>query len=108
MGHSRSAPMTPHTSLTASFFWMVPALFGLIGLCLAAIIYNGLIGLRNDCDKAWSNIDVLLRQRYDEIPNLVRVCQAYMKHEREVLLETTRAREAGLSARNPAEAGEAA
>jgi len=34
------------------------------------ILYNGLVRLRNDNDRAWANIDVLLKQRHDEIPNL--------------------------------------
>jgi LemA protein len=33
------------------------------------IIYNGLVRLRNDGNRAWANIDVLLKQRHDEIPN---------------------------------------
>jgi len=44
-------------------------------------IYNGLVMLRNNIDKAWSNIDVLLRQRHDELPKLIDTCKGYMKHE---------------------------
>lgn len=72
------------------------------------VLYNGLIALRNDCDRAWGNIDVLLRQRYDELPNLVETCRAYMTHERETLTRVTEARRAGLNARTPAEADHAA
>jgi len=35
------------------------------------ILYNELVGLRNENDRAFANIDVLLKQRHDEIPNLV-------------------------------------
>ena len=49
------------------------------------MIYNRLVALRNNVDEAWSNIDVLLKQRYEEIPKLVEVCKQYMKHERETL-----------------------
>jgi LemA protein len=35
------------------------------------MIYNGLIAMRNDIDKSWANIDVLLKQRHDEVPRLV-------------------------------------
>src|SRR5437870_4186949 len=35
-------------------------------------IYNSLVRLRNDIDKAWANIDVLLKQRHDELPKLSR------------------------------------
>jgi len=68
-------------------------------LVLAAVIilfiiitYNGFIHLKNNIDKHWSNIDVLLKQRYDEIPKLVEVCKGYMTHERETLERVIRAR----------------
>ena len=48
-------------------------------------LYNGLIVLRRSIDKDWANIDVLLKQRYDEIGKLVKVCEGYMKYERETL-----------------------
>jgi len=58
----------------------------------AVIIYNGLVTLRNSVSKAWSNIDVLLKQRYDEVPRLVAVCETYMKHERITLERVVQAR----------------
>jgi LemA protein len=58
----------------------------------AVIIYNGLINLKHNIDRTWSNIDVLLKQRYDELPKLVSVCQGYMQHEQTVLENVTRAR----------------
>lgn len=62
------------------------------------IIYNGFISIKNNVSKAWSNIDVLLKQRYDEIPNLVRICRGYIKHERETLEAVTALRQQALSA----------
>ena len=56
------------------------------------IIYNGLISLKHNISKAWSNIDVLLKQRYDELPKLVSVCEGYMQHEQRVLENVTKAR----------------
>ena len=42
----------------------------IVGVCVyAVILYNELVRLRNDNDRAWANIDVLLKQRHDEIPN---------------------------------------
>ncbi|NOZ01032.1 MAG: LemA family protein [Deltaproteobacteria bacterium] len=65
----------------------------MVGLSAYGIaIYNGLIRLRNNADKAWSNIDVLLKQRHDEVPNLVAVCKGYMKHEHDTLEAVARAR----------------
>ena len=50
------------------------------------ILYNELVRLRNDNDRAWANIDVLLKQRHDEIPNLVETVKGYMQHEQQTLL----------------------
>lgn len=77
-------------------------------LVAAVILYNNLVNLRNECDRAFSNIDVLLRQRTDELPNLVEVVKAYMAHERETLREVAEARAAAKAARTPAEAEQAA
>ncbi|MDD2558196.1 MAG: LemA family protein [Desulfuromonadaceae bacterium] len=56
------------------------------------LIYNTLVSMRNNSNKAWSNIDVLLKQRYDELPKLLEVCKGYMQHERETLEAVTKAR----------------
>ena len=61
-------------------------------LFYAVTLYNGLISVRAEVDRAWANIDVLLKQRYDEITRLVEVCKGYMQHERETLLAITEAR----------------
>src|ERR1700682_576065 len=61
-------------------------------LIYLGILYNGLIALRNDIDKAWANIDVLLKQRHDELPRLVDVCKGYMQYEQETLERLTAAR----------------
>jgi LemA protein len=60
----------------------------------AAELYNTLVRLSNNIDKAWSNIDVILKQRHDELPKLVQVCNSYMTHERETLERVTNARSA--------------
>jgi LemA protein len=61
-------------------------LFVLAGLLMYfGMMYNGLIAMRNDIDKSWANIDVLLKQRHDEVPRLVDVCKGYMQYERETL-----------------------
>lgn len=70
-------------------------LFGIIGIIAYAVsLYNTLVRLSNNIDKAWSNIDVILKQRHDELPKLVDVCNGYMKHERETLEGVTAARSA--------------
>ena len=55
-------------------------------------IYNGLIELKNDIDKAWANIDVMLKQRHDELTNLVAVCKGYMEFERDTFEKIALAR----------------
>lgn len=55
-------------------------------------IYNNLIMLNKDIEKSWANIDVLLKQRFDELPKLVAACKGYMTHEKTVLEEITKAR----------------
>ncbi len=81
---------------------------GLIVLvAYVAGLYNMLVRLANNIDKAWSNIDVILKQRYDELPKLVEVCNSYMTHERETLESVTKARNAysaGLNINDKAQA----
>lgn len=55
-------------------------------------IYNGLVGLRESVKVAWANIDVLLKQRHDELPKLVETCKRYMQFEQETLEKVMRAR----------------
>lgn len=44
-------------------------------------MYNGLVALRAQLERAWSNIDVILKQRYDEIPQLIQVIEQYAGYE---------------------------
>ncbi|MFZ0421141.1 MAG: LemA family protein [Candidatus Sulfotelmatobacter sp.] len=71
------------------------------------ILYNGLVRLRNDNDRAWSNIDVLLKQRHDEIPNLVETVKGYMQHEQQTLQAVTQARAASMNAASIAQKAQA-
>jgi LemA protein len=82
------------SSITALAFF-----FFLAGVLIyAVILYNGLIRLRNENDRAWANIDVLLKQRHDEIPNLVETVKGYMQHEQQTLLAVTQARADSINA----------
>ncbi len=62
-------------------------------------IYNRLVGLRNQVQNAWSQIDVQLQRRYDLIPNLVEAVKGYMAHEKGTLQAVTEARNQAASAR---------
>ena len=70
-------------------------------------IYNGLIRLSKSIDKAWSNIGVLLKQRHDEIPKLISVCEGYMKYEKETLKQITEARAQCMHAKSVEDSGKA-
>jgi LemA protein len=56
--------------------------------------YNAVVALRQRIDKAWANIDVVLKQRYDQLPNLVASVRGLMAYERDVLTRVTEARAA--------------
>jgi LemA protein len=62
-------------------------------------IYNGLVSLKNNIGRSWANIDVLLKQRHDELPKLVKTCEGYMQHERAVFDRLSEARGALARAR---------
>jgi len=63
-------------------------------------IYNSLVRLKNNIDKAWSNIDVLLKQRLDELTKLLKTVKGYMKYEEKVLTKVTEARTMFLNAQS--------
>ena len=68
-------------------------------------LYNGLVRLKHGVSKAWANIDVLLRQRHEELPKLVETCKQYMQHERNTLEAVITARNAVASARDKGDVG---
>lgn len=66
-----------------------------VGVIIAlafVLIYNGLIVTKNRVENAWSQIDVQLKRRADLIPNLIETVKGYVKHEKNVLTEITKAR----------------
>jgi len=78
--------------------WAVLAGLAALGVWMV-LIYNRLIRLKHNVRMAWSNIDVLLKQRHDELPKLIEVCKAYMKHEQDTLEKVTLARARANTAR---------
>ena len=85
--------MSANVIEAAAFFLFVAG-----ALTYTIFLYNELVRLRNDNDRAWANIDVLLKQRHDEIPNLVETVKGYMQHEQQTLVALTQARAAGMNA----------
>jgi LemA protein len=85
--------------MTLQIMWAIPVFLLVSGLILYFVtIYNELVRLRNENGRAWANIDVLLKQRHDEVPNLVETVKGYMQHEQQTLLAVTQARTAAMSA----------
>jgi LemA protein len=76
-------------ALAASF---VIALALVIAAFLVVTTYNDVVGLRLRIDKAWANIDVVLHQRYDQLPALVDAVRGMLEFERDVLEDVTRSR----------------
>ena len=76
---------------------------GIIVVAILVIVYyiNKIIRLSNRIDNAWSQIDVQLKKRADLVPNLVETVRGYMKHERRVFTEVTKARESSMKAKTP-------
>jgi LemA protein len=79
-----------------------PALAALFALAILVVVggfivltsYNAVVALRQRIDKAWSNIGVILKQRHDQLPNLVEAVRGLMTFERDVLTRVTQARAA--------------
>ena len=75
----------------------------LTGLVMALIygvmLYNRLVDIKHAVSQAWSNIDVLLKQRHDELPKLVETCKQFMGYEQETLKQVIAARSLVASAR---------
>lgn len=55
-------------------------------------VYNQIVRVEKEAQKAWSNIDVLLQQRSEELPKLIDTVEQYMDHEKETILQTVRER----------------
>lgn len=79
--------------------WIIVLVLVAIVVLYGIMIYNNLVALKHNVSKSWSNIDVLLKQRHDELPKLVEVCKQYMGYEQETLEKVMRARAAVASAR---------
>ena len=79
------------------------------GICSALFlkvvisIYNALVSLKNQIDRAWANIDVILKQRFDEIPQLVQIIEQFAGYEMDVINKLTQARSKYVGAQTTSE-----
>jgi LemA protein len=86
------------------------ALLVIVGLVVLAGLwgmgmYNRLVGLRNQKDNGWKQIDVQLKRRHDLIPNLVNTVRGAMDFERDTLTAVMEARNRAMMAAGPVDAG---
>jgi LemA protein len=86
-------------------FSMLFLAFLILAAVYAIVAYNNLVNLKHNVSKAWANIDVLLKQRHDEIPKLVEMCKQYMKFEQSTLEKVMQARAQVSSAREARDVG---
>ena len=70
-------------------------------------LYNGLVRFKNNIDRSFSDIDVLLKQRHDELPKLIETCKGYMQYEQKTFQVITEARTAFMRANTVAEKAQA-
>jgi LemA protein len=85
----------------------------LVFLALVAVVifwivagYNRLVGLRNQVQNGWRQIDVQLKRRHDLIPNLVNAVKGSMDFEQNTLTAVMEARAKALAATSPADAAQ--
>lgn len=82
-------------SVSSAIFYALITLLLIYGV----VVYNGLVRLKHNVARAWANIDVLLKQRHDELPKLVEVCRQYKQFEQATLARVTEARASVAAAR---------
>lgn len=75
--------------------WVVIIIVLAVVLLTPVILYNSLVGKRNQVKNIFATTDALLKKRYDLIPNIVATVKGYADHERSVLEDVTKARAGG-------------
>jgi LemA protein len=75
-------------AITLTFAFVVLLVVG-AAVAYAVTIYNSLVQVKHNVDQAWSNIDVLLKQRADELGKLIDAVKAYLGYERDILTRLT-------------------
>lgn len=69
----------------------------LVPVVIIAVMYNTLVGKKNQVENAFAGMDTMLKKRYDLIPNLVNAVKTYMQHEQNLLTEITELRAKAVS-----------
>jgi len=79
----------------------------IVGAIWSVVTYNRFITLQNNVENAWSDIDVLLKQRADEIPNIIQTVKKYAEHEKEIFEHVSDKRAEMIGAESPQEKAQA-
>lgn len=86
---------------------LIFGMFMVVGLIFFIInLYNSLLVVKENVNKAWANIDVILKQRYDEIPQLIKICEQYVQFEQGMVQKIMNAREKMIQGRSVKEKAE--
>jgi len=80
--------------------WTIIGIIAVLIVVYIIFVYNKLIVLKTRINNSWSQIDVQLKRRYDLIPNLVNTVKGYIKHEKTVLENLTKARASMFDAKS--------
>jgi LemA protein len=96
----------PYTAAVATVLIVLLVIVVVAGIVFA-LMYNGLVKLRNKVENAWAQIDVQLKRRHDLIPNLVETVKGYATHEKETLERVVQARNMAVAATGPQEQAQA-
>ena len=75
---------------------IIVAVIVLILLGFTLVVYNSLVRARNNVKTAFADVDVVLKKRYDLIPNIVNTVKGYTKHEQETLTEVVKLRNSAM------------
>jgi LemA protein len=88
-----SLKISYNLAFTIKGFFMQVSLI-VLAVCAVAVIlmYNSLIGKKNQVDNIFASVDTILKKRFDLIPNLVASVEKYMNHEKEILTKVTQLR----------------
>jgi LemA protein len=81
------------SALEGAALFAVVLVVGILAFLVYAT-YNDVVALQQRIDKAWANIDVALKQRWDELPNLVEAVRDVMAFEQGILTDVARLRAA--------------
>ena len=94
---------TGEMTLDIIFYISIAAI--IIAFVYGVMLYNSLVDIKHSVSQSWSNIDILLKQRHDELPKLVETCKQYMGFEQETLKQVIAARSQVASAREAGNIG---